>query len=241
MKIASRAVLALATALALTGCHPSEDAFGKRVHAYLLEHPEVIREAADKLREKDRLAEAKASSDALTKYRDQLEHDPRDFVANPNGKVTVVEFFDYRCGYCKLAAPQVVKLIAEHPDVRFVFKEFPIFGDLSDTAAKIALTPQVKAKGLDIYKSWMAEKALTDASLDKHLQDAGIDPQAARKSATDPAIQRQLVDTRSLAAALKLEGTPAFIIGNTVVPGADLNAVRAAITVAKAGNLKTIG
>jgi len=241
MKIASRTVLALAAALALTGCHQSEDAFGKRVHAYLLEHPEVIREAANKLREKDQLAEAKASSDALTKYRDQLEHDPRDFVANPNGKVTVVEFFDYRCGYCKLAAPQVVKLVQEHPDVRFVFKEFPIFGDLSDTAAKIALTPQVKAKGLDVYKAWMAEKALTDASLDKHLQDAGIDAQAARKSATDPAIQRQLVDTRSLAAALKLEGTPAFIIGNTVVPGADLNAVRAAITVAKAGALKTIG
>jgi protein-disulfide isomerase len=241
MKIASRAVVALAAALALAGCHKSEDAFGKRVHAYLLEHPEVIREAADKLREKDQLAEARASNDALAKYRNQLEHDPRDFVANPNGKITVVEFFDYRCGYCKLAAPQVVQLIKEHPDVRFVFKEFPIFGDLSDTAAKIALTPQAKAKGLDLYKAWMAEKALTDTSLDSHLKEAGIDAEAARKSATDPAIQRQLVDTRSLAAALKLEGTPAFVIGDTLVPGADMNAVRAAITVAKAGKLKTVG
>ncbi|HKR87397.1 MAG TPA: DsbA family protein [Phenylobacterium sp.] len=245
MKIASRAassrvILALAAALALTGCHKSDDAFGKRVHAYLLEHPEVIREAAEKLREKDQIAEAKASSDTLAKYRNQLEHDPRDFVANPDGKITVVEFFDYRCGYCKLAAPQVLQLIKDHPDVRFVFKEFPIFGDLSDTAARIALTPQVKAKGLEIYKGWMAEKALTDASLDSHLKDLGIDAEAARKSATDPAIQRQLTDTRSLAAALKLEGTPAFIVGDTLVPGADMNAVRAAITVAKAGKLKTI-
>jgi len=246
MKIASRvassgAVLALAAALALAGCQKSDDAFGKRVHAYLLEHPEVIREAADKLREKDQLAEAKASSDALAKYRNELEHDPRDFVANPNGAVTVVEFFDYRCGYCKLAAPQVIQLIKEHPDVRFVFKEFPIFGDLSETAARVALTPQVKAKGLEVYQGWMGEKALTDGSLDSHLKAAGIDAEAARKSATDPAIQRQLTDTRSLAAALKLEGTPAFVIGNVVVPGADMSAVRAAITVAKAGKLKTIG
>ena len=242
MKIASRAALALALAatLALTGCHKSDDAFGKRVHAYLLEHPEVIREAADKLRQKDEAALAKASTDALGKYRDKLERDPRDFVANPTGSVTVVEFFDYRCGYCKLAAPQVVQLIKDNPDVRFVFKEFPIFGDLSDTAAKLALTPQVKAKGLDIYQSWMAEKALSDAALDRLMKSAGVDADAARKAAADPAIQRQLLDTRVLAQALKLEGTPAFIIGDTVVPGADVTAVRAAITVAKASKLKTI-
>lgn len=239
MKIRSSVAVALA-ALALAGCQKSDDAFGKRVHAYLLQHPEVIREAADKLREKDRAALAKASTDALAKYRNQLERDPRDFVANPNGAVTVVEFFDYRCGYCKLAAPQVVQLIKDHPDVRFVFKEFPIFGDLSDTAAKLALTPQVKAKGLDVYQGWMGEKGLTDAALDRHLQAAGIDAAAARRAAAAPAIQRQLLDTRLLAQALKLEGTPAFIIGDTLVPGADMSAVRAAITVAQAGKLKSV-
>ena len=241
MKIVSRAVLALTAALALTGCHKSDDAaFDKRVHAYLMAHPEVIREAADRLRDKDQAALAKASTDALTKYRQKLERDPRDFVANPNGQITVVEFFDYRCGYCKLAAPQVVQLIKEHPDVRFVFKEFPIFGDVSDAAAKIALSPQAKAKGLEVYQGWMGEKALTNATIDSHLQDAGVDVAAARKAAADPAIERQLLDTRVLASALRLEGTPAFIIGDTLVPGADIAAVRAAITVAKAGKLKTV-
>jgi protein-disulfide isomerase len=246
MKIARSAALALISALtlsglALTGCQKSDDAaFGKRVHAYLMAHPEVIREVSERLREKEQAAIAKASTDAIGKHRSQLERDPRDLVVNPNGQITVVEFFDYRCGYCKLAAPQVLELIKDHPDVRFVFKEFPIFGDVSDTAAKLALTPQVKAKGLEVYKDWMAEKALNDASLDRHLTAAGIDPAQARVAAAAPAIERQILDTRALASALGLEGTPVFIIGETLIPGADLAAVRAAITIAKAGKLKTV-
>lgn len=239
MKIASGALLALTAALALTGCQKTDDeAFGKRVHAYLMEHPEVIRDAANKLQEKERAAVAKAATDALAKHRQALERDSRDFVANPDGRVTVVEFFDYRCGYCKVAAPEVAQLIKEHPDVRFVFKEFPIFGDVSDTAAKLALTPQVKAKGLQVYQAWMAEKALDDAALDRHMRQAGIDPAEARKAAASPEIEKQIADVRALAGALNLEGTPVFVIGDTIVPGADLGAVRAAIAVAKAGPLK---
>jgi protein-disulfide isomerase len=241
MNNAFRAALALSAVVALAGCHKSDDAaFGQRVHAYLLAHPEVIREAVDKLNENERAAAAKASVQAVDKFRGQLERDPRDFVANPGGKVTVVEFFDYRCGYCKLAAPQVVQLIKDNPDVRFVFKEFPIFGEISDTAAKVALTPQGKAKGLELYQGWMGEKPLDDKALDRHLQAAGIDPAGARKAAEDPAIERQILDTRTLATALHIEGTPAFIIGDTLVPGADLAAVRTAIAEAKAKDLKKV-
>jgi protein-disulfide isomerase len=241
MKNASRAALALFAALALAGCQKSDDAaFGQHVRAYLLAHPEVIREAVDKLNQNEAVAAAKASTQAIDKFRGQLERDPRDFVANPDGKLTVVEFFDYRCGYCKLAAPQVVQLIKDNPDVRFVFKEFPIFGEVSDTAARIALTPQGKAKGLDLYQGWMGEKALDEAALDRHLQAAGIDPAQARKAAQDPAIDRQILDTHTLATALHIEGTPTFIIGDNLVPGADLTAVRAAITQAKAKDLKKI-
>ncbi len=242
MKTRSSAALALAAlALALAGCQKASDAaFDNRVHAYLMAHPEVIREAVDKLHEQEQAAAKKASTQAIAKFRSQLERDPRDFVANPNGKVTVVEFFDYRCGYCKLAAPQVVQLIKDNPDVRFVFKEFPIFGQVSDTAAKIALTPQGKAKGLELYQSWMGEKALDDAAVDRHLTAAGVDPAAARKAAEDAAIERQILDTRTLATALHIEGTPAFVIGDTLVPGADLTAVRAAIIEAKAGQMTKV-
>jgi protein-disulfide isomerase len=236
MKIASSAALALtAAALALAGCQKSDDAdFGKRVHAYLMQHPEVIREAADKLRDKEQAALAKASTDAIGKLRGQLERDPRDFVANPDGKVTVVEFFDYRCGYCKLAAPQVVDLIQKNPDVRFVFKQFPIFGEVSDTAAKVALTREAKAKGVELYQTLMADKALDDGALDRHLAELGIDPAQARKDAQHPQIDRQIVDTHALAVALKIDGTPAFIVGDTMIPGADMPALKAAIDRAKA-------
>ncbi|WP_372785427.1 DsbA family protein [Phenylobacterium sp.] len=237
MTAAVRIFAGLAAALSLAACQKTEDAaFGQKVHAYLMAHPEVIREAAVKLSENDRLAAMKASTDAIDKYRGQLEHDSRDFVANPDGRITVVEFFDYRCGYCKLAAPEVVKLISENPDVRFVFKEFPIFGEVSDTAAKVALTREGKAKGFDLYKVLMAEKALDDAALDRHLAEVGIDAAAAHRDAAHPMITRQLLDTHALAEALKIDGTPAFIVGNTMIPGADMAALRAAIAAARGGS-----
>lgn len=232
-------VLPIIAALALTACQkPADDAFGQRVRAYLLANPEVLEEVASKLNEKKQLAAHTAAKDAIRKYRTQLERDPRDFVANPSGKVTVVEFFDYRCGYCKIAAPEVKRIIEENPDVRFVFKEFPIFGQVSDTAAKVALTADAKTKGLDLYSRWMGEKALTEAAIDRHLAAVGLDPAEVRRAAEHPAIDRQIADIRQLASALQIEGTPAFIVGDTLIPGADINALRAAITVAKAGDLK---
>jgi protein-disulfide isomerase len=236
--IALAAVAAVSVALPLSACGRSDDAFDKRVHAYLMAHPEVIREAVAKLQEKDQAEAAKAATAALGKLRSQLERDPRDVVINPDGKVTVVEFFDYRCGYCKLAAPQVLKLLQDDRDIRFVFKQFPIFGSVSDTAAKVALTPQARGKALQLYQGWMAEHALDDASLDAQLKAAGVDPGEARKAAQDPAIDRQILDTRTLASALHIEGTPAFVVGDTLIPGADINALKAAIAVAKAGAIK---
>lgn len=231
----------LAAALALAGCNktPENDpAFGAKVRAYLLEHPEVIEEAVVKLRQKQSLEQAKASASSLAKYRQQLERDPRDLVINPNGEFTVVEFFDYRCGYCKVVAPEVVKLIQENPDVRFVFKEMPIFGEVSDSAARLALTPQAKAKGLQLHKAWMADKGLDEAALDRHMAEAGLDPQAVRRAAKDPAIDAQIHDVRLLAGALGLQGTPAFVVGDYLIPGADINAVRAALAQVKSAALK---
>jgi protein-disulfide isomerase len=240
MKTTLRAAAAAAlSCLALAGCQKADDAvFGQRVHAYLMAHPEVIREAAEKLQQNEQAAAAKASTDAIQKYRAQLERDPRDIVINPNGKTTVVEFFDYRCGYCKLAAPEIVKLVHENPDIRFVFKQFPIFGEVSDTAAKVALTPAARPKAMALYQSWMSEKALDDTMLDNDLKAVGVDPAAARKAAADPAIAQQILDTRALATSLKIEGTPAFIVGDTMVPGADLQALHTAINIAKDGGLK---
>jgi protein-disulfide isomerase len=125
-------------------------------------------------------------------------------------------------------------VIRENPDVRFVFKEYPIFGQVSDTAARMSLTPAAKTKSLELYQLWMADRGLDERALDRHLTDVGLDPAAVRRAAENPAIERQLVDVAALARAIGLEGTPAFIVGDTLIPGADVKALRAAIARAKA-------
>ena len=239
MKTSLRVALAFAAVLALSGCQKTADAaFGQKVRAYLLEHPEVIEEAVQKLQEKKVADAANIAKAGMVKYRKALEEDSRDFVVNPNGKITVVEFFDYRCGYCKSTAPEVVKIIQENPDVRFVFKEFPIFGGESNLAAKVALTSAGKAKGLALYQTFMAEKALDEAAIDRHLAGAGIDPAQAKAAGESAAISKQISDTHELAQSLGIEGTPAFIVGDRLVPGADMPALHAAIAAAKAGDIK---
>jgi len=243
MTMTSRAALALCAALALplAACEKKPDAeFGQQVRAYLLEHPEVIEEAVQKLQENKQAAAAEAAKASLGKFRAQLERDPRDFVANPNGKITVVEFFDYRCGYCKVSAPEMLKLIEENPDVRFVFKEFPIFGGESNLAAQVALSEPAKPKTLQLFKAFMAEKALDVNAIDRHLRAAGVDPAAAKAAGASDAVQKHIADTRALAQALAIEGTPAFIVGDRMIPGADMAALRAAITEAKTGKLTTV-
>lgn len=227
-----------ASALALSACdRASDDAFGERVRAYLLENPEVIEEAVQKLGEKREMEAAQAAVSAIEANRAALEQDPRDFVANPNGAITLTEFFDYRCGYCKIAAPEIQEIIDNNPDVRVVFKEFPIFGEQSDETAAIMLTDQAKAKTLELHERLMAEKSLDDAALDRHLKAVGIDPAAAREAAKAPAIQKQIAETRELAQTLGINGTPAFVIGDRLISGADMESVKAAIVNAKAAKL----
>lgn len=235
------AAAAAAALVSVSGCQKAEDAaFGNKVRAYLLEHPEVIEEAITKLQEKKQAEAAGVAKAALEKNRAALERDPRDFVANPNGKITVTEFYDYRCGYCKLAAPEVVKLVEQNPDVRFVFKEFPIFGGLSNAAAAILLTPQAKPKFLQLHQAFMAEKTLDEAAIERHLRAAGVDVNAAKVAASSDAVTKHMQDTHALAQALQIEGTPAFIVGDRIIPGADMEALKTAIADARTGKLKTI-
>lgn len=232
--------LVLASTIGLTGCQKaSDEAFGEKVHAYIRAHPEVVAEALQNLQTKAQLEKAKSTRNLVRSHRAELENDPRDFVANPTGKITVVELYDYRCGYCKVTAPEVVKLVNENPDVRFVFKNFPIFGGVSNLAAEVSMTAQGKSKGLELYKAFMTDKALDEAAIGRHLASLGLDPESVAAAAQAPEIRKHLDDTKRLAEALGIEGTPAFIIGDVLVPGADMNAVRQAIAEAKAGPLKT--
>ena len=245
MKMFFPSALALAGVLALAGCQKAEAepdaAFGAKVRAYLLANPEVLQEMATKLQEKERLAQQTAAKDAIAKLRPQLERDPRDVVINPKGEITVVEFFDFNCAYCKLAAPEVVKLIEENPDVRFVFKHFAFQTEDSVEASKIALTAPARAQSLAVYKALMAQKPLNEQTIDASLRALGVDPAAARRAAGAPAITQQIEDAHMLAQQLGIDGTPAFVVGDRVVHGADIASLKAAIADARAANLKTPG
>jgi protein-disulfide isomerase len=229
------ALLAAAAAFVLTGCQrESDQAFGERVHAYLLAHPEVLEEASQRLQDN---AEAKAQAAMrqgeaqLPALRAAVERDPRDFVANPKGTVTVTEFYDYRCPHCINMAPQIVALIKARPEVRFVFKEMPIFGAQSDHAAYAALA--VKKDGgdsLGLYQAFMAAQPLDDAAIDRLAIAHGAKPADIPPNADSTA---HLAATKALFDKLGMDGTPGFVIGGKIITGEYPERISAAIDAAK--------
>ena len=145
----------------------------------------------------------------------------------------MTEFYDYRCPHCVNAAPKVLALIAANPDLRFVFKESPIFGSTSQHAARAALAVR-KASGdyLGLYKALMATHGLDEATIDRIALANG----ATQADLKDPtAGGKQLADIAALFNRLELGGTPAFIVGDDIIYGEDMDALNAAIAKARGG------
>jgi protein-disulfide isomerase len=232
------AIVVLALGGGLSGCSkPVEDLqFNAKVRGYLLEHPEVLQEAMAKLQEKQAEQARKEAVGAIRTHRNAIEHDARDFVANPNGSITVTEFYDYNCGHCKNIAPKLFALIDRNPDVRFVFKEFHIFDIPSSLrGARAALLARSGGRYMQVHKALMSEQAPIDnAKVDAILRANGIDPSPLDNPTAMAAIDRQLLDIQTLAAQLHIDGTPGFVIGDTLVPGEDMDAIMAAIAQARA-------
>jgi len=235
MNVPRRLLALAALAVLLSACSKSDASFDAKVHDYILAHPEVIQQAIAKLQAQQDQQAAQQAKLAIAQNRQSLERDPRDYVANPNGRITVTEFYDYRCPHCINAAPAVLKIIHDHPDVRFVFKEFPIFGDVSEHAAAGAI--QLKKQGGDVvslYSDFMNTHPLDDAAIDRILRAHGVDPATLDKPDVHAQTQAQLLAVRKLAIDLGIEGTPAFIVGDTLIPGDDTDAINAAINQARA-------
>lgn len=243
MRPATRAWgLPLLVAAALAGCHGrhSDDlAFGQRVRAYLLDHPEVLNEAAERLQARAAQQQAADQKEALARLptlRAAIERDPADFVAHPQGAITVTEFYDYRCPHCENVAPQLLALIARRPDVRFVFKEMPIFGPVSEQAARAAYAVEA-AHGdyLGFYRDAMAARALDEATIERLALAHGA--RSADLAGPIPqAVSARLAKTAKLFTSLDLGGTPAFIVGDRIVYGEDTDALQAALGAAAAAS-----
>jgi protein-disulfide isomerase len=192
------------------------------VHNYLTKNPEILVEMTNELDKRQQAEQAEQQQKVISENADAIFRSPLAHVAgNPNGDVTVVEFFDYNCGFCRRALPDVVKLIDNDDKVRVVFKELPIFGEESESAAKAALAAAKQGKYFEMHQKLFTEpgKADKDKAL-KIAQELGLDVPQLEKDMEDPSIQQALDEAKQLAQKLGLQGTPLYLIGDRMIPGA---------------------
>lgn len=200
----------------------SQDQFDQRVHDYILSHPEVVMQALQSLDARQREAEAAEAKAVLTSRADDILRDKQSPVGgNAQGDVTMVEFFDYNCPYCRQVAPIMTQAAADDPQLRIVYKEFPILGPASVFAAKAALAAHRQGKYLEFHKAlFNAKTRVTEAIVLKVAAEAGLDVPRLKNDMQQPDIQASIDRNTELAQALKITGTPGFVVGDQIFPGA---------------------
>ncbi len=192
------------------------------IESYLVENPEVLVRAMNALQAKRQLSEEQRLRDTLARHAKVLyEDDPRFNGGNLQGDVTIVEFFDYQCGYCKRVFPKLMKVLAEDGNVRIVFKDIPILGPVSVLAAKAAIAAARQDKYEAMHKVMMGAKfRLNEARIMGIAEGLGLDMERFRADMKAPETQALIDRNLALAQALGINGTPAFVIGRRLIPGA---------------------
>ena len=207
------------------------------VRDYLLRNPEVILEAVQSLEDKRRAQAETAQRAAVSAKRDAILKDPDAPVAgNPNGDVTLVEFFDYRCPYCKRVAEPLAELLKADRNLRFVYKELPILGPESVVASRAALAARAQGKYQPMHDALMrARGTLDEQAVFRIAGEVGLDVGRLKADMARPEITAMLDRNLKLAKDLGLNGTPAFVIGDRVIPGAvDLDTLKQLVADARA-------
>ena len=214
-----------AQALDLNAMSDAERAeFGEQVREYLLENPEVIIEAINILEQRNAEAEAVADKELVAANADALFNDGYSWVGgNPDGDITLVEFMDYRCGYCRRAVPEVTKLLSEDGNIRLVIKELPILGDASVMSSRFAVATKHVA-GDDAYKQ--VHDALlefsgdpSDVTLRRISDGLGLDSDAIMDAMDSDQVTEEINQTRELARRMNISGTPSFVLGTEMLRG----------------------
>ena len=215
---------------------PDKAALGKSIREYLIANPEVLVEAMQELERKQDSQRDSAAQKAISENQNELLRDPDSPVAgNPNGDVTIVEFSDYQCPYCKRAHSAVNSVVAADGKVKIVYKDLPILGEPSRIAALAALASRAQGKHLAFHNALMEYNGKIDR--DKIMEIAasvGLDVAKLQKDMEDPKLKQIIDRNLALASALGVRGTPAFVIGNQFVPGAvDADALKQLIADAR--------
>jgi protein-disulfide isomerase len=214
------------------------DQVNKLIHDYFMNNPKALIEAIEHAEASVKQDEDNQATAQIQSHREELERDPTSPVlGNPKGDVTIVEFFDYRCPYCKATAPTLQTLIGQDPKLRVVMKEFPILGKESVFASRVALVARNHGKYAEFHQAMFALKTKVDdaATLDV-AKSIGLDPAMVKKEAESADIDAVLKHNYELAKALNVGGTPAFVIGDTLLPGAvEMKDFQTAIAAARKG------
>jgi protein-disulfide isomerase len=221
------AALTLPWALPLTAQEMTDDertAFRAEVRAYLLENPEVLMEAIGVLEQRQAAEQVNADAQMLQSNADEIFNDGVSWVGgNPDGDITLVEFMDYRCGYCRKAFEEVEELVRSDGNIRFVVKEYPILGEQSVLASRFAIAV-LQVAGSDAYKQ--AHDALitlrgdaTPEALARLATDLGLDAAAITARMDSAEVTEVIAANQLLAGKLAINGTPSFVINQTMLRG----------------------
>lgn len=191
------------------------------IKEYLLKNPEILQEMNQGLEEKQRQAEDAQRKNGLIQNANQIFRDKSDYVAgNPNGNVTLVEFFDYNCPWCKKDFVDVMALIDEDKELKVVLKEFPILGPDSEYAAKAAVAAGRQGKYLQLHKAfYQHEGRVTKEAVDEIASTSGLDMDRLKRDMENPATLETIARNLALAQSLAINGTPAFIVDDKLFPG----------------------
>lgn len=195
------------------------------VKEYLLANPEVMAEIQANLEAKMERIQAEKMKSALSTHAAELfRSTTAPVVGDPKGDVTIIEFSDYNCGYCRRAVSEVAKVVESDKKVRFVFREFPIMSPASEVVARLALAARNQGKYWELHRAVMAGQGqASEASALREAQRLGLDIERLKKDAASPEIRKEIADNRALATKMGINGTPFFMIGDRVVPGAPEN------------------
>jgi protein-disulfide isomerase len=202
----------------------SRAALHEEIRNYLLEHPEIMMEMYAILEDRQRAATEETDKALVAAHAEAIFEDGFSHVGgNPDGNVTIVEFLDYQCGYCRRAHPELTELIETDGEIRWIIKEFPILGPNSELAARAALSTQVHAGEeayMRLHRAMMESKTpVTDQSLDEILRTSDLDPQVIRGGMEDPRVTDRIAANHALARELSISGTPTFLFGDEMVRG----------------------
>src|ERR1700728_275078 len=196
------------------------------VKDYLMKHPELIQDVMSALDKKQQEAEAAKASVTIKDNNATLFNSPHQVVlGNPQGKVQIVEFFDYNCGFCKRALPDMMTLLKNDPDIKFVLKEFPVLGEGSVEAAHVAVAARMQdptgKKYIDFHQKLLGGRGPADKARALAVaKDVGFDMARIEKDMNSDEVKTTIDENMKLADALGVNGTPSYVVGNEVVVGA---------------------